>query len=554
MSLQLSCCCGPCWYGVYSNTGDICTHNTDERLELRCPRPAYGYGRVLQGFGNAGARPCVCGSEPLHRVETYCPSSPDIVVRYEHFNERDTTAIYEWWYAKADSSLYPACADYCCETTDDTDCCSSGGTSARCNSNGYRTIDGTLCSDFQESMIKTGQAASVFTPTGITPTPCNTGDQYKWLDGLSNYGSGSFNHWYVDASGSVVGPVTKTYLPETLVCITGPQKWWERYWNGLSTTDNPTVATSSDNAAAASRTPRWILYQCAMQPIFSFELFELSSLSTAEAEAVLIAVNNGTPIAAASIQKLVNDGILVTPRDHGGTSGTRPIKKTIRDNSQNKTEYFWAAPGGWSYACYDFSGTVSADLATYWPQIPLRYSIGSGTWGGSCFSSTPAPGNSCVCDDLDHDPLNPLDTCNACNPPRGCSLNPSPTCNQGNGYAACDGDVIIGNCHGIRGQYFSYKQSVPDSTWLNPHVCEEYQSTVGRYPSADEPSNKNNPVSIDYSKIPPPADLSHFVPWQVAMSFHNGESQNPACCGGHGVWRETLTVCGSTQPAGAACS
>ena len=132
--LRAKCCegfCGPCWYGFDVTSGGYCGHDTDEKLEFRCPRPAYSYGEVIQTFDQnpaPGSPTCGCLAD-TYKYEESCPASSDIVVRFKHFHQHDMTKTYSWRYENnfAFGSLYPPCESPCCGYTADVSCCSAGG-------------------------------------------------------------------------------------------------------------------------------------------------------------------------------------------------------------------------------------------------------------------------------------------------------------------------------------------------------------------------------------------------------------------------------------------
>ena len=475
--------------------------------------------------------------------------------RYEHFHERDPNETYEWWYQAPSDALFPPCENTCCGYQWDSTCCASGGTHRRCDRN-YKLYSGAKCSPFQRNVIVSG---SIPANNPSPATSCNFGRSYKWLDGLSNFPTIfglSFNHWEV-ILGSVVGPTTKPSPVQTIAFLAFPTKWWMRGntpgggprvgFNSLSQTDNA-AATATDNAAADDRTPKWWVYACTGQPVFTWELYELSSLTTAEADAILLAVAAGEPLPAASMQKLEDDGILAKPQDWGDAQG-RPIKKTMRYSTGfEQTRYFWGATGGWSFACQDFSATPAASLSQYWPQIPLKYSM-SANFGGSCLTGAPIPGNNCACQSSG----GPCDSCQS-PAPAGCMPFPAPACGSGNPPHPCDVDVVIGNCKGVRMQYAAYQLAIPSATYSIPFTCQSNQSTLGRYEAAVEPANPLDPAPIDYTQIPPPADLSHYIPRSVSEATRNGDNGNPMCCGGIGVLGVGAVDCPANAPTGAVCT
>ena len=561
MTLARSCCCGPCWYGFDVTTGGYCSHNTDERLEFRCPRPAYTYAETILTYTqNPAPKQPTCGClADTYKRETSCPASSDIVVRYEHFHQHDPTKLYSWRYEKDFSfgALFPLCENACCGYTSDSVCCSSFGTSPSCDPN-FRSTTGARLSPFQVQAITNGSV-----PANVFPAPsqntsaagCEFGNIYRWLDGLADAPTirgSTYNHYTV-ASG-VVFQSTVTHLVEALLCVIGPTKWWQRSYNSMARLDGD-GGTATDRAAAALRTPEWFVYACAQQPIFTFEIKDMSSLTTVQADDFIIRVHNGDPIPEAYIDILISDGIIQKPQDWGTAGGDAPLKKTVQTTQgASQTFYWYMREAGWSYACSDFSSTPAADLAALWPQIPFRTSTAASgfQWGDSCLSATAGPGNGCTC-------TSSGGPCNACgsSPPAGCLENPSPACDQGSGpYQSCGPiEIGIGNCSGLRAYAATYQRDIPTAGASDPFSCQSNQATLGRYPSADEPADPYLPAPIDYTKLPPPVDLSHFVPWQISRASNQGNNPNSVCCGGAGVFRSgSATICPATSPTGASCT
>jgi len=561
MTLARSCCCGPCWYGFDVPSGGYCNHNIDERLEFRCPRPAYSYAEAIVTYSQntvPGSDTCACTADTYKR-QTSCPPSSDIVVRYEHFHNDDPTKLYSWRYEKDFSfgALFPLCENSCCGYTSDSTCCSSFGTSRQCNRQHFSTT-GARLSAFQVQAITNGTV-----PADVFPAPsqntsaagCEYGNQHRWLEGITNHASffGTFFYHYTVASGTVIQS-TVSKLPQALLCVIGPSKWWRRSYNSLSRLDVD-GGTATDRAAAALRTPEWFVYQCAMQPLFTFQIKDMSSLTTVQADDFIIRVNAGDPIPEAYIDTLISDGIIVKPQDWGSAGGDKPLKIEIQNTVGTvQTKYLYTKEAGWTYACSDFSGSVAADLAALWPQIPLRHSTAAAgfQWGDSCLSAVAQPGNGCSCSSSGG-------SCNACGtlPPSGCVENVSPACDQGSGpYQTCGPiEVGIGSCAGLRLFAATYQREIPTAGASDPFSCQSNQATLGRYPSADEPGDPYLPAPIDYTKLPPPVDLSHYVPWQISRASNQGNNPNPVCCGGAGVFRSgSATICPATSPTGASCT
>ena len=549
-----NCCCSTgCFYGHEVSSGGYCFHTKSERLEYRCPRPEYTFGELLQTYSQInGQPPCPCLND-VYLSQTMCPASPDIVCRYEHFNYTNPNETYVYYYKQPSDLLYPPCENVCCGFANDSICCASGGTSRSCSKR-YRLFTGGKCSPFQEQVIKTGSV-----PT-LQPSPavgCDYGPSFKWLDGVANFRAPfglQFNHYQL-LNGAIV-QTTKNHLVQTMAFLVFPTKWYMRGntpgggarvgFNSLSQTDNP-AATATDNAAADNRTPKWWVYACTGQPVYTWEIYELSSLTTTEADEMIEAVAAGRPLNPNSMQKLENDGIIATPQDWGDAQG-RPVKKTIRYSTGfEQTAYFYGATGGWNFVCQDFSATPVQTIEEFWPQIAFGHSISS-DFGDACLTAAPIPGNGCFCESEGGN-------CNSCDsPPVGCFPNPSPTCGSGNPPKPCVVDVITGNCKGLRFQNATYQLAIPTQQFPARYSCQSNIATIGRYEKSEEPTNPLDPAPIDYSEIPPPANLSHFIPEPISQATRNLQNDLPLCCGGEGVLGVGSVDCPASSPTAPNCN
>ena len=270
MSLQKKCCCGTCFFGASSLNPDAtaCAHNQTEILNLKIPRPAYHNDRFVIAYGGTG-----CSCEASFLKSTLCPESPTIEVEYEHFHPSGRT--YTWFYER-DYEVWPPCEGApCCGyenlTYDDAQCCQDG---VLCYPT-YRTWDGDDCSRYQGAAIAPGTIPHL--GSLADSEDCSVGDSYWFLQNVADHPQTSkFDHWEV--VGGVVTAVSSRSLEQTMLCVVHKEKWWERDYNSLSQTDNPS-ASDIDNAAANCRTPKYWVFACSGIPLYTWEIKQLSSLS-----------------------------------------------------------------------------------------------------------------------------------------------------------------------------------------------------------------------------------------------------------------------------------
>lgn len=560
---RAACCdtCNTCWYGATVSGGGACFHNTTERLEYRCGRPEYDLPKTIQTFSqNPGQPTCQCLSKTYTAVETCCPGGcDDIVVRYHHFHHRDIGSTYEWWYQKP-AAVFPPCINDCCGYTNDADCCASPPVLSKC-SRTYYDWQGKNLSPFQVRCITHGDVPAKVTPgtsSNTSAAGCDFGEQYWWLQGIADKTNTLKRfkryYWNTTTSPQQLASESVDHLSESLICVLHRSKWWDRQFNSLSRLDTD-GGTSTDRAAAADRTPKYWVYLCAGIPLFASDL-DRSSLNATEIGQIIEAVHKDEPFPRALAAQLVEDGILETPKDHGSAGGDKPILKTIEyADGTNYSAYFYARSGGWSFACHDHHGNPSVQLEAQWPQISLQFSVSSPYYGTSCLTSAPIPGNDCACNSS-----GPDNSCNACTPlsNTNCVPNPSIICGTyTGGYSEeCDVDVVVGNCHGVRGVYVGYDIDAAYRGYSNPHGCLTTNfSKLYRYPPSAEPAVEMNPASVDESDLPDPDTLTHLMPWTVSRAINQGDSPDNTCCGGRGVFRSgaPLVVCPATSPTGDDC-
>ncbi len=538
MTLTRTCCCGKCFFGARSTDPDAtaCLHNKTEVLELRIPRPAYTNAVTIRSFSD-----CNCAGS--YKVGTTCQASDTIEVDYDHFHPEDRT--YTWFYEKpSDGNIWPPCTSPCCGYDDgspgfnDAECCDSG---LQCSTT-YRQYTGLAASRLQQQIIEDGSVPHLGNDSDAED--CEFGDAYWFLQGVANADPDHrFRHWVV-INGVVSETSTYRSMEETMLCVVHKEKWWERGYNSLSHDDNPSVPDgSTDDQAAACRTPKYWIFACAGVPLYSWEIKQLSSLTTIQQDQVLVAIDAGNPIPENLADILERDGILLA-KDYQRGDGTI-VKKTLRfiDNDNNgadttETEYFYARPGGWTYVCPNFSSSPGTDLEAYFPQIPRRYDttcdFGS---DNNCFTAAPIPTNNCACTSSGGP-----SGCNYCDGDTvGCSPGLISACG-GTSNIFCMQDIIVGNCRGVWVQFSQYDLELP--TAANEYTCNT--SNDGFICRVDPGG------TCDFGSLPD--EISHQIPTEVSESVRNGDTTGGLCCGGDGTYEiNATTQCPAITPNAADC-
>ncbi len=530
MTLQKKCCCGKCFFGASSLDPDAtaCAHNQTEILKLKIPRPQYDNDRFVIAYGGTG-----CSCEGSYLKSTRCPESPTIEVEYDHFHPTGRT--YTWFYER-DYEVWPPCEGApCCGyqnlTYDDAQCCQDG---VLCFPT-YRTWDGNDCSRYQGASIDPGTIPHLGSLSDSED--CSVGDNYWFLQDVANHSTtAKFNHWEV--VGGVVTSVRPRSLEQTMLCVVHKEKWWVRDYNSLSQTDNPS-ASDIDNGASNCRTPKYWVFACSGIPLYTWEIKQLSSLTTTEQDDLIVKVTNGDPIPEAYADTLEADGILFA-KDYGRTDG-KVVKKTLKFEISSvpytSIAYFYARPGGWTYVCQDWSSTP-AELSD-WPQIPRQFSE-SCDFGGDndCFTASPIPGNDCECHFEGTIPA-------------GCSGDPcdgdfADDCDPGVvttcGTDGCARDTIIGNCKGCWVQFSQYFLKLPSAS-------SQYGCNVSNngYVCRVDPTG-----TCDFGLLP--TGISHWIPSVVSGSYRSGNtSLSDLCCDGDGTIVISGADCPATTPLAADC-
>ena len=526
---QRVCCCGKCFFGASSLDPDAtaCAHNQTEVLKLRIPRPAYAHQRTLKVFSG-------CDCDGSYISSTTCPTSPTIEVGYDHFHP--TTRTYTWFYEPANEVWPPCSGAPCCgyenSTYSDTECCGDGN---KCYLS-YRTHEGLPCSRYQGAAINPGDPIPHL-GSNADAEDCSVGDQYWFLRDVANHPTtAQFHHWEV--VGGVVTQMADTTLERTMLCVVHKEKWWDRVSNSL-TLPIKDGGTQTDITAANCRTPKYWIFACSGIPLYTWEIRELSSLTTAEQDDLIIKVTNGDAIPEAYCDTLEADGILFA-KDYGRADG-KVIKKTLKFKigrvPYTSISYFFARPGGWTYVCQDWTDVDPGGLANF-PQIPRRYSD-SCLFGGdnNCWTASPLPGNDCVCG-YTGDAI-----------PGGCVGDPCtgfPNCDppvvSTCGADGCARDTIIGNCKGCWVQFSQYFLSIPGSS--TDYKCNIHNNG---YICRIDPSG-----TCDFGQLP--TEMSHWIPSVVSASYRGGFSAlSDMCCDGDGTYNVGGTDCPALTPNAAAC-
>ena len=541
------CCCDPiCFFGTNANDGaTFCEHNTVEVLQYKKDRPAHETSFTRLDYSE-------CDCEGSYVTAEYCPASPTVDVRYDHFQNNDISKVYTWYYQNW-ADVFPPCKDDCCGYGTDDDNCCDGTTLADCSST-YYLYDGSQASQFQAQVIATGTAPAESGETHADD--CDYGNTYDFLRGVSNRtGAEYYRHWEYTPSGGVVEASSRVRLVESVLCLVRREKWWERYYNSLSQTDNPS-ASDTDNAAASCATPKWWAFGCSAQWVATWEIMLLSSLDDVGGvdvrEDFIEKVHEGEAIPEAWFEVLVDDGILGPIKDYDQAGGEL-IKKTLsyythpsRGRPTTATAYFEAAPGGWTYICHDFHATPSSQMDTYFPQVARRYSISCDVGeDNNCHTAAPIPGNDCVgCITTTHgDPASV--GCNPCGSMGDCDPPVTATCGDTE-PEICNGDVIVGTCRGVWVNYWSYLYAKATGTYTLNYVCGD--SNNGYLCRLDDIAD-----TCEWDDLP--AAVPHWIPQEVSASVRNGTSATAnLCCDGKGTFlHSSIYVCPATTPRADAC-
>ena len=557
MSVNLTCCCGgtaDCFFGVDANDGaTACNHTLTEELIYKKARPAFNYDLSLQEYSEP--RGCDCAGSYV--VGRSCPASSDVVVKYSHFQNNDTDRIWTWHYDNW-SDVWPVCDDPCCGFgSDDAQCC-DGSVLSLCSDDFYNASGG-YASKYQRSVIANGYATK---ENALPAIDCQYGDQYKFLQGVSDRSTDEYyKHWGV--TGGTVAYAGLQKLSATIIAVFHREHWYKRYSNSLTATDAE-GGSSTDRAAAACSSGKWFLFGCSGCWLSSWECKEHSSLDSVygagTADSLLVKVNAGEPVPEAWLDTLEDDGILGPIKDW--EEGGKLIKKELTYYNNlgvdptTVTDYFFARPGGWDYVCEDFVATdEQAALNADWPQIPRRFSVTCDTGGESnCHTAAPFPVNDCtecVTTNLG-DPAsigcNPCgtgtDPMGNCDPPvlNSCGLDTD---------AACTGDVLLGTCRGLWVQSWSYALTKGNASYSKNYQCDSIDSS-------GDPWNgyicrvANEGDTCTWTELPD--EMTHLLPGRISGSMRDGTSDTDhLCCGAEGqLWVDPVN-CPASSPTGDDC-
>tara|TARA_R110000824_G_scaffold2094_6_gene10008 strand:+ start:1903 stop:3351 length:1449 start_codon:yes stop_codon:yes gene_type:complete len=472
-------------------------------------------------------------------------------VRYTHFQNNDPGEIWTWYYRNF-SDIFPDCDSECCAYPADATCCDPDGYPLGCSST-HITPVGKQASLYQRDVIDDGTAPHKSGDDAAED--CEYGDQYKWLQGISDRDQSElYRHWGV--SGSTVTETTRRHLCQTAIAVFHREHWYERSYNSLSQADNPS-ATDTDNTAAPCGSAKWWIFACTGCVVYSWEVKSSSldaTIGADTADAFLVKVNAGEPVPEAWLDVLVSDGI-IDIGDHEQPGG-EIIKKTLTHYSTatggrptSEVAYFYGREAGWTYVCEDFTAGNEEDVMDAdFPQIVRRSSETCHTPVGStnCHTAAPLPANGCTeCATTAYgDPASI--GCNPCDDPVGDCVNPVlAIC--GDGDYSCDGDIVVGTCRGVWVQYWAYLFAKPSGAYTENYVCANAGVNNGylcRIADATDTCVWRNL----------PTDIHHQIPSTVSGSMRDGTSNTAQlCCGGEGTINYSDFKCPAATPNSQGC-
>lgn len=537
--LSSSCCCGKCFFGIRSadpldpNFDDFvaCAHSTAETLELKIPRPAYNSGVSEVGITQDGSSD-VCPCVGIYKFSASAPASSTIEVDYEHFHQRDQAGrVYTWFY-ETPLNVYPSCEDACSgydQTSpgpNDFNCCDDPVPSNQQCSQTHRVFSAIgnieAASRFQQDVITTGVAPHL--SSELHAEDSDFGEDFFFLQGISNSSSTKlYKHWEWNTSTNSVQQKTNRTLERTMLCVVHKEKWWVRDYNSLTLPDNQD-GSASDRGAANSRTPKYWSFGCSGVPLFSWEIRELSSLTTAQQDEVFEAVGKGEFIPENLCDILESDGILEV-KDYGRSDG-KIVKKTLRAAAHpleaDVTQYFFARPGGWTFVCQDFAASPATAILN-WPQIARqsRFNPSGDSFGTSgCFTGAPIPTNGGVaCNSTKIDGPVGSGTCDVCGTlPDGCDLGTASVCGDVT-PEICLQDMIVGNCKGCWIQFTQYQTGTGNGGLGCGGSYDSYLCRV----APEE-------TQCDFGSLPD--EMSHRIPVPVSNVSRQPGSTTTLCCDG----------------------
>lgn len=558
--LPSSCCCGKCYFGARSTDPDAasCAHGTAETLELRIPRPAYGFGYNYYDYQNQPGAQCPC--EGQYTTRTYCPSSSCVEVDYLHFH-CDTNRTYTWNILPVVGDLYPPEQSVCCgysnSTCDDVQCV--GGSASLCSST-HRLVTGDRATCSIEAAIGTGGSGGTVPRLGSDTdiAPCEYGDSFYWLQGIANSSTSDLFRKYTVAADGTPTATTSRSLEQTVLCVVHKEKWWYRSSNSLTKSDSD-GGSASDRSAALCRTPRYWIFACSGVPLFHFELYDAyhvhGTITEAEMKQIFRAiVHHDVELPESAMDKLESAGVLQV-KDLSRTDG-KIIEKSMNyvngGKTVTQTRQFYARPGGWTYVCHDWNPSGSNEEAMcngtsgyFWPyEIPRQTSNADNcSFGPSvdqCYTAAPVPTNNCQCETVaaSRGALC-TDVCGFSPNPGLCVPSVLFSCASNDG-TTCTQDTIVGNCKGVWVQFTQYElQDLSTNSYRCTMTNDGY---ICRVP---------NGGSCDFGELPD--EISHLMPEVVAAAERTTPADTSICCDSIGTKKVGTTICVATNPNGTAC-
>ena len=542
MSLLFSyCCCGStgeCFFG-HAATGDIgddygwCSHKFADELYLRIPRPAFETESVGIYTGD------LCSCTALGDFSQYSTGTGAnaIEVRYSHFE--DNSRLYNWKHYNP-ATLVPECSNNCYGyVPDDANCCLDQTNSRPCQSEYLLPTQGAgYMSKGQRDQIQ-GLPLNKKVSFSFVKSTKDFGDGYRWWDNVADYETGAGEDRFTDyrwSSQSQSWTTSTRTLVHTMLMVVHKTKWWQRYFNSIHPNDC-IPADCETGTVASCRTPEYWDFECAGFPIFTWEVFNATSITTLEKQQLFEDFGNGDPLDQSVMDRLVAE-IGCEPQDHGRTAG-EPIHRVLETSTGATSDHYaFAREGGWLSVCYQ------QDTAGKFPQWTTGYS-NTCDFGGddSCFTAAPIPQQTTCSASTFCAGTSPCDGA-----PAGCGILYT-SCGLNNAPLGCAIDSAIGDCSGIWFAFNQYCNTLPDATYSNPYTCcvhnEAFLCVVP----------DGNSI-CDCSTLPQSGNL-HPIPPNVSSSYRNGTSPStPSCCGGLGTYYQSSgsILCDATSPNTRGCT
>tara|TARA_R110000824_G_scaffold75767_1_gene192078 strand:+ start:266 stop:1753 length:1488 start_codon:yes stop_codon:yes gene_type:complete len=466
-------------------------------------------------------------------------------VRYDHYQFRDSNKIWTWYYQNW-CDVWPECNAPCCGyvssgTDEDYECCDQDNASY-CSTD-YKNCLGDPASKHQAQAISAGYADPK--STSADAAPCEYGDAYKFLQGVSDHPTTRYyRHW--GESGGGLQPLGLQHLAATIVAVFHREHWYQRYDNSLDAS-NAEGGSQNDRDAANCATPKWWVFSCSGCWISSDEVYRssLASVDGVDQRAEFLRrVNAGEPVPEEWLDILEADGFLGPIKDWG--QGGKLIKKQLEyydasgEGPTALTDYYFSRPGGWTYVCYGF--TASSEpliLDEWWPQITRRTStVCDFGVGENCHTAAPIPTNNCIeCVTTGYgDPA--TIGCNPCTIPQSmgtCTALPViESCGFNSTSGICEIDIVVGSCRGLWVQWIQYILGKSTNTWELPYHCnmhsvppQMFNGYLARIPTST--------AAPRWSALP--TAMGHDIPSTVSGAVRDGKSDyDELCCGGEGTF------------------